>query len=111
MSPPKARPASPRLRGSSFGAKSKFRPPVSRLSEADLKAMDGKGFDAPGPNGQPRGLRPIPGDVDNLPGRLTIVVEKTSGDATLYRAIASVSWVGVNGRRVYSVQTLIGERK
>jgi hypothetical protein len=81
------------------------------LSEAELKTMDGKGFDAPGSNGQPGGLQPFPGDLDNLPGRLTVVVEKTSGAATLYRAIASVSWVGVNGRRVYSIETLIGERK
>jgi hypothetical protein len=81
------------------------------LSEVDLPTMDGKGFDIPGSNGQPNGLHALPDDPDKLPGRLTVVVEKTSGGATLFRAIASVSWRGVTGRRIYSLQTLIGERK
>jgi hypothetical protein len=81
------------------------------VPQAVLPALDGTGFDVPGPNGAPGGLRAVPGDPDGLPGQLTVAVESTAGGETLYRVVASVAWVGVTGRRTYALETLLGERK
>lgn len=81
------------------------------LSEAEILALDGVGFDIPGTTGSTGGLDPVDGDADGLPGQLTVVVDQTSGSATLYRISASVVWTGVNGDRRITLQSLIGERR
>ena len=78
---------------------------------AGLPALNGSGFDVPGSNGNPGGLRALPGDPDGLPGELTVTVDETKTGYTLYRVAASVSWRGVNRSRRIQVETLVAERK
>ena len=79
------------------------------MDEATLPAMDGKEFDVPGSNGNPKGLTPQPGNL--LPGKLSVFVDQTTGGVTLYRVVATVSWTGVSGKRQIRLQALMGERK
>lgn len=81
------------------------------LDDATFPTLDGTGFDIPGLNGQPGGLQPVPGDLDGLPGHLSVLVEQTSGGATLYRVVATVSWTGAGGRKRINLQSFVGERK
>ncbi len=81
------------------------------VPEATLITLDGQGFDVPGSNGGFGGLTPQPGDLDGLPGQLSVIVDQFTGGVTLYRVVATVSWTGVSGRRQILLQTLMGERK
>lgn len=81
------------------------------LDTSGILTMNGTGFDIPGPNGQPNGLTPVAGDLDGLPGAVTVVIDQSSGGNTLYLVVCSVTWTGVTGRRIYSMQTVMGERK
>ena len=84
---------------------------VRNIPLATLPTLNGSGFDVPGLNGQPKGLRALAGDPDSLPGELTVVVDQTSGGATLYRVRATVLWRGVSRVRRLQIDTLIAERK
>lgn len=81
------------------------------VSQATLPTLDAKGFDVPGLNGEPGGLRALPGDPDNLPGQINVFVDQSSGGSVLYRVVATVAWTGATGRRRFVMQTLMGERK
>ena len=78
---------------------------------ATLPTLDGVGFDVPGVNGSPGGLRAIPGDTDGLPGEFHVVVDQTSGGEILYRVVAEVIWVGATGRRAISFTSLFADRQ
>ncbi|MCB9883373.1 MAG: hypothetical protein H6832_13285 [Planctomycetes bacterium] len=77
---------------------------------ATLATMDGVGFDVPGPDGQPGGLTPIAGDTDGLVGEFSVVVDKTTGSATLYRVTATARWTGSFSNGSFSLSTLMGPR-
>ncbi len=84
---------------------------IRNVPFATLLTLNGSGFDVPGLNGQPKGLRPLAGDPDELPGELTVVVDQASGGTTLYRVRATVLWQGVSRVRRLQIDTLIAERK
>ena len=81
------------------------------LDSAGILAMNGTGFDVPGPNGEVNGLAAVAGDKDGLAGSVTVVTDQSSGSNVLYLVVCSVTWMGGNGRRSYSIQTVMGERK
>ncbi|HEX6811188.1 MAG TPA: hypothetical protein VF384_06175 [Planctomycetota bacterium] len=76
-----------------------------------LLALHGTGFDIPGTNGGPGGLRPVPGDADGLPGQFSVVVDQAAAGETLYRVTISVDWTGVGGRQHFELLTLVANRK
>ena len=76
-----------------------------------LLTLNGTGFDAPGSNGAPGGLQPVPGDIDGLPGEFLVSVDQSAAGVDLYRVVATVTWRGVTGRRRVTLQALMGERK
>ncbi len=78
---------------------------------AQLATKNGVGFDVPGLNGAAGGLRAKPGDLDGLPGKITVAVEQSFGAAVLYRAQVEVEWVGAQGTRSIRFETLLGGRK
>ena len=78
---------------------------------ATLPTLHGQGFDVPGVNGSPGGLRPVPGDLDGLPGEFLVIVDQTSGGETLYRVVAQVTWVGATGRRTIAFNSLFADRQ
>ena len=78
---------------------------------ADLPALNGTGFDVPGPNGQPGGLHPLPGDADGLPGSIRVVLDLSYGGAQVYRVTARVDWKGVQNKNQIELSSLIVERK
>jgi type II secretory pathway pseudopilin PulG len=84
---------------------------IRTIDEATLVGLDGSGFDVPGPNGDPGGLQPVPGDMDGLPGLLTVVEEDSSGGVKIYKVVATVAWKGVSGTQRVRLQSLVGERK
>jgi hypothetical protein len=77
----------------------------------DLPGLDGEGFDIPGINGEPAGLQPLPGDLDGMPGQLTVVTDQSSGAVVLYLVRATVTWAGTLGRQRVELETLMGDRK
>lgn len=81
------------------------------VDEATLPGLDGTDFDVPGSNGKPGGLTPQPGDPDGYPGELSVFVDQNKAGVTLYRVVATVSWIGVSGKRQIRLQALMGERK
>lgn len=80
------------------------------LPSTQLAPLHGTGFDIPGENGEPRGLTPMPGDADGLPGLIEIAVEDTSGTSTLYRVTVTVTWSGIRRSNRFQLEALIGER-
>ena len=84
---------------------------VRAVPFAGIPGLNGSGFDVPGSNGNPGGLRALPGDPDGLPGELTVAVDETKTGYTLYRVTASVNWRGVNRSRRIQIETLVAERK
>ena len=78
---------------------------------ANLPSLNGTGFDVPGPNGQPAGLRALPGDADGMPGRISVVLDLSYGGAQVYRVTARVDWQGVQDRNEVELSSLIVERK
>ena len=84
---------------------------IRSMTQAQVVALDGTGFDIPGSNGAAGGLRPVPGDADGLPGEFTVSVDQALAGNTLHRVVASVAWIGVSGRRRITLQALVGERK
>ena len=80
-------------------------------SFAGLPALHGTGFDIPGVNGGAGGLRPLPGDVDGLPGQFNVAVDQSLAGETLYRVTVMVDWTGVNGRQHFELTTLVADRK
>jgi len=79
---------------------------------ATLLSLNGVGFDVPGIDGSPTGgLLALPGDPDGLPGMLTVVDDKPSTGAKLYRIAATVVWKGVSTSRTLRFESLIAERR
>lgn len=84
---------------------------IRSVDFATLPALNGSGFDVPGLNGGPKGLQPVPGDPDGLPGEITVLEDTTGPGAVLYRVRASVLWQGTSRVRRLQVDTLMSERK
>lgn len=79
---------------------------------SEIPTLDGVGFDVPGFNGSPGGgLRAVAGDPDDLPGELTVTLDKANGGVTLYRVRAAVTWSGTQNRQRFALETVMGERK
>lgn len=83
---------------------------VRSLPFAQVAAAHGRGFDVPGSNGAPGGLRARGGDADGLPGEIAVAVEETSGGQTLYRVTATVLWRGGSGEQELRLDTLIANK-
>lgn len=81
------------------------------LPFADIAAVDGRGFDVPGTNGQPGGLHARAGDADGLPGLLTVTVEEQTGAEILYRITGTVSWTGAAGDQDFRLEILISNKE
>lgn len=81
------------------------------LPFSSLPTLHGTGFDVPGQDGQPRGLSPRPGDVDGLPGEISVTVNRQSGGTVLYRVRARVLWQGATRGGEFVMETLMGERR
>jgi type II secretory pathway pseudopilin PulG len=79
------------------------------LPLTSLPALDGTGFDVPGPDGRPGGLEPVPGDADGLPGRFTITVDQTGG-APVYVVRATVTWTGSLAPQTFEVEAQMSAR-
>jgi len=84
---------------------------IRDVAFATLPTLNGNGFDVPGTNGNAGGLTPVDGDVDGLPGRITVVTDKSSGGETLYLVTLTVDWTGVNGVQHFEIKSLLAERK
>ncbi|MEZ5965443.1 MAG: hypothetical protein R3F56_16540 [Planctomycetota bacterium] len=76
-----------------------------------LPSLDGRGFDVSGANGGAGGLRPIPGDADDLPGRISVSTDQSSSGETLYMVTVSVDWDGNSGPQHLSFRSLVAQRK
>jgi type II secretory pathway pseudopilin PulG len=83
---------------------------VRSQSFADVPGLDGRGFDVPGNNGGPGGLRPPSGDADGLPGQLRVAEVATQAGETLYQVTALVQWLGCEGARTFQLQTMVADR-
>ncbi len=84
---------------------------VRTLSDAEIAALDGVGFDIPGANGDPGGLEPRTGDSDGLPGEFVVTEDQNVGGEVLHRVVAIVRWRGVSGNSQLALQTLVTERR
>ena len=83
-----------------------------RLTEGTaIPGLNGAGFDVAGIDGSVASLRCVPGDPDQLPGQLEIVVDESNPWVTLYRVTATVNWIGVAGLQQLRIRTLLIERK
>jgi type II secretory pathway pseudopilin PulG len=78
---------------------------------AVLPTYNGTGFDVPGQDGQPGGLPPLEGDLDGLPGEISIVANRTTGVDTLYTVTVAVRWRGATRGGFLQMQALMGERR
>lgn len=81
------------------------------LTEPELLALDGQGFDVLGQNGGAGGLSPQAKDADGLPGRFEVVVDQDYGGHKLHRVTVSIHWRGVSGSRALQLSALVGNRK
>ena len=81
------------------------------LDAASLPGMNGSGFDVPGPNGEARGLHPVAGDADGLPGRIVMVPDTVVGTVTLYRVSVTVRWRGRDPSGTLTIESLLGGRR
>ena len=77
---------------------------------ATLPGLHGSGFDVPGPEGEPGGLRPRAGDADGLPGEISIVEDQRVGSHVLYRVQVRVAWRGAVTSTI-TMQCLMGVRR
>lgn len=79
---------------------------------ADLPGYHGTGFTIPGQNGQNVGLTPADGDVDGLPGEITVEAHSRSQlNNPLYIVTTRVRWRGVTSGGNFTMCTLMGERR
>jgi prepilin-type N-terminal cleavage/methylation domain-containing protein len=78
---------------------------------ANLPSYHGHGFDVPGQNGQPHGLHPNAGDLDGLPGEISVTVDRSTGGIVLYMVTTRVRWSGVTRGGDLAIQSLMGERR
>jgi type II secretory pathway pseudopilin PulG len=103
-----------RVHGERLLAMEACRSTMEMLRSVDIDALpgfDGRGFDVPGQNGQARGLNPISGDVDGLPGEISVTQDRRSGLAVLYLVVCRVRWTGVTRGGMLEIQSLMGERR
>ena len=77
----------------------------------ELPGMDGENFGVLDINGNLGGLRPDPGDLDGVPGELSVTTDQSSGASVLYLVRATVIWSGTLGRQRVELETLMGDRK
>jgi hypothetical protein len=73
-----------------------------------LPTYNGHGFDVLGQGGQPHGLHPAVGD---LPGEITVTLDRSSAGINLYLVTTRVRWTGVTRGGDLSIQCLMGERR
>lgn len=76
-----------------------------------LPSLHGRGFDVPGTNGAPGGLRAVPGDPDGLAGEITVQPADAFGGTTIYYVSTRVVWAGVGPSNAIQLETLVGERR
>ena len=76
----------------------------------ELLARDASNFACPALNGTEDGLLPVDGDVDGMPGEITVVLDSSGSGSNVYHVVALVRWAGVNGSQTLQLETLIGER-
>ena len=76
-----------------------------------LASMDGTGFDVLGRTGAPKGLHPLDGDADGLPGRLIVQPERSFGGETIWSVTAVVEWAGLRPSNRIDFRQLMVERK
>jgi hypothetical protein len=76
-----------------------------------LPSFHGTGFDVPGQDGQPRGLSPVPGDLDGLPGEISVQLNRQSGGAILYTVTARARWLGATRGGDFKMTAVMGERR
>lgn len=75
---------------------------------ASLPGLDGTGFDVLGPDGVTVGLRPVPGDLDGLPGEIHVTLDQSAMGRMLYRIRAVVTWHGASNRHSVELSSLRG---
>lgn len=78
---------------------------------AALPGFHGTGFDVPGQDGQARGLSPLPGDPDGLPGEISVALNRQNGLAIIYTVTARVRWLGATRGGDFRMIALMGERR
>ena len=83
---------------------------VRTLPVSQILALNGTGFDVPGPNGETKGLNVVKSNTSGLTGVITAIVEVTAPLCTMYRVTATVNWTGVSGEQDFSLQTLVVKR-
>lgn len=76
-----------------------------------LPTLDGRAFDVAGSNGGAGGLRPVPGDADGLPGRISVATDQSSSGETLYMVSVTVDWDGSGGAQHLAFSSLVAQRK
>lgn len=81
------------------------------LPIASIPALDGSGFDVPGPDGSPGYLTPLQADPDGLPGKIEVVLEKQTPSAKLYRVALVVEWQRLRGSQNLRIETFVGDRR
>lgn len=81
------------------------------VEAATLPTLNGTGFDVPGPNGEPLGLRPVAGDPDGLAGEILLEPAESVGTTVLYRALITVRWQGRDPAGVLSIESRMGGRR
>jgi prepilin-type N-terminal cleavage/methylation domain-containing protein len=81
---------------------------VRAMSMATILTMNGTGFDIPGANGAPKALRAQKGDVDGLPGQITVVKLATDAGRSLYQITATAKWQGASGNSSCELMTMVG---
>lgn len=78
---------------------------------ADLPALDGSGFDVPGPDGRPGGLQPRAGDPDGLVGEIRVVLDTTAGTESIYIVSVGAQWRGSGPNGDLRLHCLLGRRR
>lgn len=76
-----------------------------------LPTLNGTGFDVPGPDGEPGGLNPLPGDADGLPGQILVSEHDRLFSIVIYRVQVLVQWSGADPKGLFSMESLMGERR
>jgi type II secretory pathway pseudopilin PulG len=103
-----------RVHGEQILAMAACRNTLEQLRGVDfetLPSLHNTGFDVPGTNGQPKGLPPLEGDSDGLPGRIAVQLNRSVSGAVLYTVRTTVTWRGATRGGEFSMECLMGERR
>jgi prepilin-type N-terminal cleavage/methylation domain-containing protein len=81
---------------------------VRAMPMATILTMNGTSFDIPGANGATKALRAQKGDVDGMPGQITVVRLATDAGRSLYQITATAKWQGASGNSSVELMTMVG---